>query len=196
MSQKLLRWISSIQRFSDRVWYIPLVSLLALLDFFILVIPTDALVISTSILRPKRWISLFIWVSMGSTLGAVILALLIQIWGNPMITFFAGQNLQSPAWIETQKFIGDYGVIAILGLAVGPLPLQPGIIVATAAGMPLFEMAVASFIGRAIKYAFFSWAATHVPHLLGKFWGIKSAMAQLAPTPPVAHPKIDHSPDN
>ena len=178
MSKEISRWIVSLQKYANRPWYIPLVGFLALLDHFVFVIPTDALLISTVMLKKRKWIQAFLWVSIGSTLGAVLVAYLVQVFGEPMIQWLVGGDIQTE-WVKTRQFIDDYGNVGIALLAFGPFPLAPGIIIAALAGMPLFELGIWTLLGRSVKYLIFSWAATHVPHLLNRFWGVKTELKDL-----------------
>ena len=62
----------------DRPWYVALVGGLAALDLFIMIIPTDGLLVTSVLVRPKRWVSWFLWVSIGSAVGAAALAAIIH----------------------------------------------------------------------------------------------------------------------
>jgi len=179
-----MKWISrqivGLQKFTHRIWYLPLIALLAAIDLFILVIPTDGLLISSVMLRPKRWISSFLWVSLGSAVGALALAILIFAFGDTVIQTVGVYNFESEIWIETTQFMQNYGLLTIGVFAVGILPLQPGVILAAATGMPSLEIFLSVFAGRAIKYAFFAWCARHVPSLLGRIWGVRREVKRLS----------------
>src|SRR4051812_40346336 len=103
---KLAELLRRMERFTDRSWYPALVAALAALDLFVLVIPTDGLLIS-AVLSPKRrakWVSAAIWVSLGSTVGAVLLASLVQGVGDPFLRWIAGSALNGEAWERVRRF--------------------------------------------------------------------------------------------
>jgi membrane protein YqaA with SNARE-associated domain len=77
-----------LQRFVDRTWYPPFIGFLAALDniviVIVIVIPNDGILISSSMLTPKRWFVLALSVAVGSSIGALVLAALV---GTPRASF-------------------------------------------------------------------------------------------------------------
>ncbi len=71
-------WFQKIQKYGDSWWYAPIVGLLAALDSFVVIVPTDGLLVGASVLSPKLWVYNAILVTLGSTLGAVALAALVH----------------------------------------------------------------------------------------------------------------------
>ncbi|MEO7162476.1 MAG: hypothetical protein ABI041_06120, partial [Bdellovibrionia bacterium] len=68
----------SLQKFANRKWFISLVSILAALDAFVIFIPNEALLISAVIVRPKHWLRIALWVSVGSAIGAAVFAWMVS----------------------------------------------------------------------------------------------------------------------
>ena len=157
----LLKWIVRLEKFSDRVWYNPLIGILAGLDHFIIVVPTDGLIVSSALLQPKRWLSLTWLASAGSTLGAFAMAALVRAQGEPFIRWIVGDPARSPAWQQAAHWLQSYGSPALIAMAMLPLPLQPAIAVCALAGLPLGTIALWIFIGRMGKYGLYAWGATH-----------------------------------
>lgn len=115
---------------------------------------------TTTIMRPRRWILNGVTVSTASSLGAVALSLATLKFGTPFVTWIAGENfLQSAKWISTQKWIDDYGFWAVFISALGPLPQQPVILVAAFAGLEMHSIFLGAWLGRLPKYTFFSYLA-------------------------------------
>lgn len=163
------RLAARAERYCDRWWYLPLLALMAGADLFLIVIPTEGLLVSSVMLRPRKWIRYFLWASIGSGLGAFLLALLTQIYGEPLVTWLAGDTFNTPAWHKTEGFFDKYGILAMIFVAVGPLPSQPAVIIGALAHMSAIGLALAVLVGRAVKYALFAWSATHAPKLFEKW---------------------------
>lgn len=184
--EKLVQIMRQLQGFADRPWYLPFIAFLGGLDLFILIVPTDGLLISYVLLRPKHWIRAFVFLTLGCTLGALLLAFLVQSGSS----FFDYQSLHSRIggdtwkWIDT--FVDNRGALALGVLALLPLPQFPGIVVAALAEMPLTEIFFAVLIGRATKFALFSYGASHAPKLLLKLPLLKQEVTAVAgPSSPI-----------
>lgn len=190
----LSRWmdkISGIQRYIDRPWYPYLVALLVFLDMFLLVIPSDGLLVSAVLLRPRRWVRTFVIVSTGSALGALFLAYLLQ-W-NPeyIMNELFPYLFQNEGWKGMDQFVDDYGAWALGVVALSPFPQIPAVVVAALAGMPLLSIFLACWLGRMAKYALFAWLASHAPRYLMRFKGVRKEIEELNPPPPGPGPKSE-----
>jgi membrane protein YqaA with SNARE-associated domain len=183
MKQKMLRWVKVLQGFIDRIWYAPLIALLALLDNIILVIPNDGILVSSTMLQPKRWLYYAIAITVGSTLGAMVLAMLVENFGLPTVLQFAPGFETSATWIQTDKFFTEWGLWVVFGVAVAPILQQPAVVLAAAAGIPLFEIVAIVFIGRLIKYLIMSYIASHAPAMIYKIWGIQGDLHEVGLDP-------------
>ncbi len=76
---------SRLQGYAKRYWYPPLFAVLAALDAFLVVIPTDGLLVSSSLAVPRRWVLHGFCAALGSTIGAFILAYLARQYGLPWV---------------------------------------------------------------------------------------------------------------
>lgn len=118
LHERIKSYVRFLQRFVDRVWYPPLIGFLAALDNFIIVIPNDGILVSSSMLTPKRWFSLALCVSIGSTVGAVLLAALVEYQGLPWIlNMYPGVN-ESAVWKWTDEFFSQYGLLVVFIVAM------------------------------------------------------------------------------
>ncbi len=174
--QKLKKYVRVLQSFADRVWYPPLIGFLAAVDNFIVIIPNDGILVSSSMLTPKRWIILAQCVAIGSTLGAVGLAMLIEYQGLPWILELYPGIDQSNTWRITDDFFKTYGPIIIFTVAISPLLQQPVVILASLADTPLMLLALFIFFGRTIKFLIMAYVGAHAPRYLGRLWGLKSEL--------------------
>ena len=175
LHEKIARYTKSLQNYADRFWYPPLIGFLAALDNLILIIPNDGILISSAMLTPRRWAILALFVAIGSTLGAIGLAALVEFQGLPWILeFYPGiEKTSSRVWAE--EFISKYGLLFVFGIAVSPLLQQPAVILASLANTPLLELAVAIFLGRFIKFLVMAYIGSHTPRLLTRVWGPKTS---------------------
>ncbi|MBU6376366.1 MAG: hypothetical protein KGQ59_10250 [Bdellovibrionales bacterium] len=180
LEEKITGYALALQRHAHRFWYPPVVGLLAALDNIILVIPNDAILISSAILTPRRWIVLALSVAIGSTIGAIGLAALVEFQGLPWILNLYPGIETTQSWLWADQFFTKYGLLFVFGVAVTPLLQQPAVILASLANTPLLEMAAAIFVGRLIKFLIMAYIGSHTPKLLNRIWGgEKSALKKL-----------------
>lgn len=184
MSKLVRSWIRRLQKYARRWWYAPVVSLLAGLDAFVIVVPTDGLLVSAVMLAPRRWIYTAIVVTLGSTLGAVGLAALLEEHGLPLLLSIKPGLDQGALWIWTDQMMDRWGAWALFGVALSPIMQHPAVALAAMAGMPIWEIFGCVFLGRAIKYLVLAYISTHAPRLLGRLWGIQHDLKEVGMKPP------------
>lgn len=179
--KKISIWTRYFRRFASRPWYLPAVAFLAGADLFILVVPTDFMIVSYVLLRPKHWVRAFLTIALGSSLGAVVLAAILQFGGADILEKVFPALFQSGGWENTRAFLQNHGAVALGVISVSFLPQQPGVVLASLSGMKLPILFFAVFAGRAIKYLFLSWTASHAPRLLRKLPVGREVMQQFEP---------------
>ncbi len=179
MTQTLKRWFTVLQRYSNRWWYAPAIAVLAFLDLFLIVIPTDGLLISAVMLSPRRWIYAALIVSLGSSVGAYVLAHIIHEHGLPILLQISPSIEQSSAWTWTSHLMDQWGAWAVFLVALSPLMQHPAIALAALAEMPEAKIFVYVFAGRVIKYLFLAWLATHAPAFLNRLWGLQYELEEV-----------------
>lgn len=178
---KVAVWTRYLRRFAARPWYLPLAAFLAAADLFVLIIPTDFIIISYVLLKPQHWVRAFLWISGGSAIGALALASILQFGGAEFLQAWFPAIFQSGGWESTRSFVQSYGALALAVISVSFLPQQPGVVIAALSGMALPTLFTAVFAGRVVKYVFFSWAASHAPRLLRKIPVGRQALEQFEP---------------
>ena len=166
MKQRLAQFLSRLHGYVDRPWYFPLVGFLGVLDQFILILPTDAIVMTTVLVRPRRWVRTALWMAAGTTVGAVGVALLVRAGAPWVMQSLLAGVFNGTAWKLTEGWIRDYGPFGLAFSAITPIPQQIPIALSMFAQMPLGYFVAAALIGRLTRYAFFGWAASHAPRLL------------------------------
>jgi membrane protein YqaA with SNARE-associated domain len=176
MHQQIRRWVALLQHYVDRLWYGPLIGLLAALDNFLVVIPNDGILISSSMLVPKRWFTFAFCVAIGSAVGGTLLAAFVEYYGLAMVLHYYPGIDQSESWAMTQKFFEQYGLLVVFTVAITPLIQQPAVILAGLANTPLFKVALVIFFGRWIKFMVMAYVGSHAPRLLSRLWGLESEL--------------------
>lgn len=171
--------IHRLREYSNSIWYPYLIGLLVALDNFLLIVPTDAMTVSAVMLEPKKWIRYALIVAISSSIGAICLAFIVDIYGQTFIeTVFPGLE-QTRMWILTDKFMADYGLLVVFVIAVTPLTQPPAVILAALSHMPLGYIFLAILVGRSIKYLLIAWISSHAPRLLGKMWGMRGELKDV-----------------
>ena len=175
----MTEYLKLLQRYADRFWFAPLIGFLSALDNFVIVIPNEGILISSSMVIPKRWFIFALSVAIGSTLGALALVALVELQGLPFILkIFPGIN-ETSLWAIMLKLFESYGLVFIFFVSITPIAQQPSIILASLANIPLFKLAAAVFLGRSIKFFILAYAATHAPRFLSKIWGVKKELKEV-----------------
>ncbi len=158
-----------ILQFADRWWYGPLLGFLAAIDYFVLFIPMDALVFAASALRPKRWLSIGFCTGIGSTLGALTLAIFLKKYGITFLMHLFPWITHSHAWYFSMNFMAKYGNWAVWLIAVGPFLQHPMIALAMAGKVPLPRLFFLVLAGRIPKYLIYAYVSGSMPGLLQRF---------------------------
>jgi len=171
-------FFKKIRLFADRVWYAPFIALLAALDNFIVIIPNDGILISSSMLIPKRWFLYALFVAIGSTVGAIGLASIVEFKGLPWILELYPNVESTKTWHYSNTFFEKYGLYLVFFVAVTPLMQQPAVILASLANTPLLDLALVIFTGRFIKFLIMAYVGSHAPRLLSKLWGVQDELKE------------------
>jgi membrane protein YqaA with SNARE-associated domain len=156
-----LRWIRTR---IDQWWYLPLLGLLAGLDMFVWVVPTDFLVITTAVVRPGRWIRTGAVVALGSALGMLVFAYGIE-WGGPWFRrLFESVALTEVRWTDAAAVSQRRGPWAVFLVCLNPvLPPQAAIALAVISGMKPLAVFCSALAGRLCKYGLYTLIAAKAP---------------------------------
>lgn len=171
--------VKLFQHYINHAWYLPMLSLLAFLDNFLVVVPTDGILISSSMLRPPKWFFFALFTAIGSAIGALCLAWLINAYGVQIVERLFPDIQTTSAWIRTQLFFDKYGLWLLFAVAVTPFTQQPAIILAVLAGVPIVQIFLISLLGRGIKFMLMAYLGSHAPNLIKKFWGVKGELKEV-----------------
>ncbi|RPJ74788.1 MAG: hypothetical protein EHM20_10030, partial [Alphaproteobacteria bacterium] len=165
--------VKRIQRYADRFWYPPFIGFLSILDNLIMIIPNDGILISSSMMVPRRWHTFAVSVAIGNTIGALIVTKLAEHQGLPWVIEMYSGISDTQMWTWALKFFEQYGLILVFGIGVTPFMQQPVLIFAGLALIPFYKLAAVIFLSRLIKFIAMAYIGTHAPKLLNKLWGDK-----------------------
>ena len=160
--------LSKIFHFTDRKWYPFAVSALTAADIFVGIIPSDALLVSAVLGRPKNWMKIGLIFALGNFLGAALLAGIVY-WDADLLREFFPHFFQSKAWITVASFMERYGGFALVIAIMGPFPIQPFIILPLLSGFPFKTFLIIYFLTRFVKVFIIAWLASHTPNLLARW---------------------------
>jgi len=143
---------------------------IAFIDYFIFVIPLDAIVVGCFIAAPRRWFAFSFWSSAGSVVGAAIFSELIRIFGmSTLLNWYP--DLMKGAWVgDFSTWLQNYGFWPLIGAAMSPLAQHPFVAIETIAGVSLVTMVVSLFVGRMLKYAIYTWLSKHARVRFARFF--------------------------
>lgn len=176
---KILKLIQYFQHYVNKSWYSLLMGFLAFIDYFIIVIPSDGLIISSSMLQPKKWLQLAVAFTLGSTLGGITLFYIVREFGLAMILNIYPTIDQGVAWTWTTQFFDSYGLLVIFLIAASPFVQQPAVILAALSHVSFAQTAILILAGRLIKFIALSYISSHSPKYLSRLWGIKSELEDV-----------------
>lgn len=181
--KKFFDWI---RPYVEKPWFLPFACALAFIDLFVLFIPTEALIIIPTMLRPKRWWFYGTVIAISSCLGALTLGTLAYHYGEPFVIWLLGPKFfESSNWIRMNGWIEKYGFGGLWFISIGPLPQQPAILIGALAKMPLVSIFFAVLFGRLPKYLLFAYLSQNGSTVLEKIFGeemkeVKQTVAEVS----------------
>lgn len=183
LHEKIKLGLSELERFIDRPWYVLIISFLAFIDSLIVIVPTDGILISSIFLCRQKWLRFSVGIAIGSTLGGLLLAWLVQAYGMDLILYFSPDLESTRTWQWTESFFDNYGLIVLFVVAATPVFQHPAVILAALSGNRLGEIALVCLLGRLLKFLIMGYVASHAPRLLSKMWGVQAEMKEVGIDP-------------
>lgn len=162
MFKSLLKKIANLQRFIDRPWYTPLLTFLVAIDLFVAFIPSDAILIASALMRPKRWWKFFLALTTGSACGALALAFVARHIGPRLLdVLHLTEMLKTPTWVHVEDWLQLYGGPALGFVALSPLPQQPAVALCGLSHMSFLTVFIWVWLGRGLKYGIYAYLAAY-----------------------------------
>jgi membrane protein YqaA with SNARE-associated domain len=179
IQNKLIKWLASLEGYVSKFWFPPLLGVLAAADAFLVFIPTDGILVSSTMATPKRWFWLAFCGALGSSLGAFALFILSRHYGLPWIDVHFSEFIHSKNWIEFNHLIDHWGWLFVLAYSATPFPQQPVVLIAGLSEIHLIPFCLATFVGRLVKFLVVAYAGARAPWLLKRLWGIKDDLKKV-----------------
>lgn len=131
----------------------PMLSLVAIVDFFFMVLPSDAC-LAAAILGNSRRLRLFIgFMVLGRIVAVALLFLLAQ---QVPLEWFHQQAIDwdmENAWTQCQLFFERFGALSLGITALTPFPMQFVTAISAVSGESLVAMMLSMGVGSAIRYS-------------------------------------------
>lgn len=168
----LIQRIQKLHHFLDRWWYAPVLGFLSFIDHFIVVFPVDGMLISSILLKKKRWFRMTFCIWVGSTLGAVLVSALAARYGMSFVESFFPDLMTTGMWRWALEFFQNHGLWLLFISGILPLAQQPAAIVVGLAGSPLDKVAMVLFLARGLKFFALAYISIKAPHMLQKLGSV------------------------
>ncbi|MBV1775142.1 hypothetical protein KSF73_05385 [Burkholderiaceae bacterium DAT-1] len=163
--------ITHTLRTSSQHWTYPwLTGCLAFLSTITVMMPVSTILSVAVLINPRRWLTLYIFTTLGASQGGALLVWATQLYGLDLLdTLFPG-IMAGDTWQHAQTQVGRYGAAAIAVISATPFPQTPALIVSALAGMSPLTAMLALMIGKAAKYGVVAITCSRFPHLLTRWW--------------------------
>lgn len=102
--------------------------------------------------RQRRWGLMVGACTLGSALGATLLAWLLATYGKQILDYLLARPARTQEWQTGSRWVYAFGFAALLAVAALPLSQTPVLIVCALMGMPLAQVFLSAFAGKLIKY--------------------------------------------
>lgn len=167
MSAPRSRVFRFLERFADRPFYPALVAAVAATDYVVPGSPSNVILVASVLPRPERWRVLGVAFAVGCAAGAVLLASLLAYLGEPA-TAWVREGEAGPLWGRIAGYVDAWGLLALAGLAVTPLPTRIAVAVLALAGTAPLLLGAIVLGGRLVSYPAVAWLAARAPGTLAR----------------------------
>lgn len=173
IQQRIQEWIQkfkTLPRYALKSWYPAALAAAAFSDYFIFIVPLDALVVASFLAARKRWLRMNLMATLGSTLGACLFAVLIDRYGISLLEQHLPNLLHSSTSVALAHWLHRYGLLALIAFAIFPIHPHPTVAIAALAKVPLSKIFLALFIGRFAKYCIYYALVRSAHHGIRRFF--------------------------
>ena len=172
-AEKYLRWLECSPY---SLW---LLGVMSFLETIIVPIPIEVVLVPFMVANPDR-----IWRIAGVAMAGCVLAALVGYGVGQFLYESVGQwflqNFSQPGAYESyQDLFGRHGFLAVLVVAIVPIPFQLAMLAAGAADYPLPLFVLATLIARGIRYFGLGWLVKHYGSQAKALWKEHRVAASL-----------------
>lgn len=169
MKNWILKVWHNLEEHLNKPWFPWVVGFVFFIDHFILFVPLDALLVTSVLAAPKRWIALFVGAATGFALGAVLFAHLIQLYGLSIVERLTPGVTHTAVWMQSELWMHHYGIVAVGVFSMIPLTMHPLVAIAALNHIPLLLIGLSLFVTRFLKYGLLAWISVYAPVHLHRF---------------------------
>jgi membrane protein YqaA with SNARE-associated domain len=154
-----------LDRHAHVSWFPFLVGLCAFFVTITLTLPVELLVVISILLSPSRWIAIGLFAAIGGSLGSLGLYLAFHHLGWNLLLDWYPDIVNSKAWIDSNRWLSEYGALALFVLMAVPLPVlkTPALAFVAIYRMPIYEVVLAIGMGKLLKYVLYAYVASRFP---------------------------------
>ncbi|HAY29834.1 MAG TPA: hypothetical protein DCY47_20685, partial [Candidatus Accumulibacter sp.] len=98
-----------------------------------------------------------------SGLGAAVLVEIFGFLGSELVLSRHPDLVQSAAWQTASEWLQQWGLLALMVIAAGPLPQTPALLFCALAQVPTPGILIAVTVGKTAKYLFLAWVTALYP---------------------------------
>jgi membrane protein YqaA with SNARE-associated domain len=166
MKEKFHEFLKRMESFAQRRWYPVFIGMLAFFYHFFPLVPLDTLFVTSTLLIPKRWVSIWMATVVGFTGGAVAFAAVLQHYGLKILEKVMPNIIHDRIWNLSEGWIHQYGAFALGALSLVPGAFHPLLALSALEPMSLLLIALCVFSGRLIKYGAYGFVCVYFPSKL------------------------------
>lgn len=168
-----------LQKQIDKKLFPWVLALAGFLDVWLIVIPTDGIIIAATLAHPKNWKRYALALSLGSTIGGLSLAFVFANYGIMAIESQFPGFVGSSFWLATEFWVGRLGLWALFLVAASPLSQQPAIILTAMTHHTLTSIFLTVLAGRGAKYFFLCYMIKWAPNKVMNLWGVRQELEEI-----------------
>jgi membrane protein YqaA with SNARE-associated domain len=166
------RAVAYLDRRAHVPWFPVLVGSCAFLVTITLTLPVELLVVISVLIRPVRWIAIGLFAAIGSSLASVGLYLAFHHLGWDLLIEWYPDIANSRLWIDSTRWLSEYGVLALFVLMAVPLPVPktPALAFVAIYRMPIYEVVLAIGLGKLLKYTLYAYVVSRFPRYFVRWY--------------------------
>ncbi len=170
------RWKKNLKHYASSPWFGALIAALSAADAYVFVVPNEPLIVAAAAARPKQWLALGLWATVGSALGAASVAWLVSIGSGWILhVLHAGKLAHSAWWHDSLVAVHHHGIWGLALISLSPLPQHIAVFIAGLVRMPVWKVFLGVLLGRLPKYLGTAYLSARAPEKLRKWHLVKKA---------------------
>lgn len=157
--------VKVLNRRADSGWFPGLVGGCAFLGAISLTLPAELLVVVGVLMSPSRWMAIGLWTAVGATAATVGLYLAFHHLGWDLLIERFPDITESTFWAYSNRYLSEYGPIALFLVIVLPFPIPktPALAFVAIYRMPIYEVTLVIGLGEFLRNMLYAYLASRFP---------------------------------